>query len=158
MILLTAAVAPKNKVAAGLFAAGITCFSGSIYLLTLDPQRFKALGPVLVREGWQVISAYSVTAVVTTFLPLLTKAIVTYVSQQQEVRDTGRSPAHARRAMHRRSGTGCCRPLRSRWFTPCTTWPVSTTTARASSATSFLTIAASTAWAALCDRPSSGRS
>lgn len=41
MIMLTAAAAPHNKLAMGLFTAGITMFSGSIYLLVLDPQRFK---------------------------------------------------------------------------------------------------------------------
>jgi uncharacterized membrane protein YgdD (TMEM256/DUF423 family) len=63
MILLTAAVAPKNKVAAGLFAAGITCFSGSIYLLTLDPQRFKALGPVTPIGGLFLIGGWAALAI-----------------------------------------------------------------------------------------------
>ncbi|GAB7363497.1 hypothetical protein MBLNU230_g3767t2 [Neophaeotheca triangularis] len=45
--LLTAEVAaPKNVIAKSLFTAGITMFSGSIYLLVLDPQTFKPLGPV----------------------------------------------------------------------------------------------------------------
>ncbi|CAC9891418.1 unnamed protein product [Aureobasidium pullulans] len=63
MILLTAAAAPKNKVAAGLFAAGITCFSGSIYLLTLDPQRFRALGPVTPIGGLFLIGGWVALAV-----------------------------------------------------------------------------------------------
>ncbi|KAL1893292.1 hypothetical protein Sste5346_006468 [Sporothrix stenoceras] len=35
-----------NPVASTFFAAGMTMFSGSIYALVLDPERFKALGPV----------------------------------------------------------------------------------------------------------------
>jgi hypothetical protein len=53
VLLLSASVAPKNKVAAVLFTAGMTMFSGSIYLLVLDPQRFKALGPVTPLGGKQ---------------------------------------------------------------------------------------------------------
>jgi len=51
VLLLTASVAPRNKVAATLFTAGMTMFSGSIYLLVLDPARFKALGPVTPLGG-----------------------------------------------------------------------------------------------------------
>lgn len=51
VLLLSATVAPKNKAAAVLFTAGMTMFSGSIYLLVLDPQRFKALGPVTPLGG-----------------------------------------------------------------------------------------------------------
>lgn len=35
-----------NPVASTFFAAGMTMFSGSIYALVLDPERFKFLGPV----------------------------------------------------------------------------------------------------------------
>ncbi|ERS97586.1 uncharacterized protein SPSK_03676 [Sporothrix schenckii 1099-18] len=35
-----------HPVASSLFATGMTLFSGSIYALVLDPERFKALGPV----------------------------------------------------------------------------------------------------------------
>jgi hypothetical protein len=46
VLLLASYAAPKNKVAMTLFSVGMIGFSGSIYLLTLDPARFKALGPV----------------------------------------------------------------------------------------------------------------
>lgn len=43
-----------------LLAAGMTMFSGSIYLLVLDPQRFKVMGPItplggvaLIGGGWR---------------------------------------------------------------------------------------------------------
>ena len=51
ILLLATSIAPKNKLAAGFFVAGMTMFSGSIYLLVLDPQRFKALGPVTPLGG-----------------------------------------------------------------------------------------------------------
>ncbi|CAK7564567.1 MAG: hypothetical protein SEPTF4163_002461 [Sporothrix epigloea] len=35
-----------HPVASTFFAAGMTMFSGSIYALVLDPERFKVLGPV----------------------------------------------------------------------------------------------------------------
>ncbi|KAH8588683.1 hypothetical protein B0O99DRAFT_524497 [Bisporella sp. PMI_857] len=62
MLLLTTAVAPKNTVAASLFVAGMTMFSGSIYLLTLDPQRFKALGPVTPLGGLCLIGGWAALA------------------------------------------------------------------------------------------------
>ena len=34
-----------------LLVAGMTMFSGSIYMLVLDPQRFKAMGPVTPLGG-----------------------------------------------------------------------------------------------------------
>ncbi|EFX06315.1 membrane protein [Grosmannia clavigera kw1407] len=39
-------VAHGHPVAGSLFTAGMTLFSGSIYALTLDPERFKWMGPV----------------------------------------------------------------------------------------------------------------
>lgn len=62
VLLLTAAVAPKNKLAAGLFTAGMTMFSGSIYLLVLDPQRFKVLGPVTPLGGLCLIAGWGALA------------------------------------------------------------------------------------------------
>ncbi|GAB7349789.1 hypothetical protein MBLNU459_g0506t1 [Dothideomycetes sp. NU459] len=62
VLLLTAAAAPKNKVAAGLFTAGMTMFSGSIYLLVLDPQRFRALGPVTPLGGLCLIGGWAALA------------------------------------------------------------------------------------------------
>ncbi|KIW85997.1 hypothetical protein Z517_01391 [Fonsecaea pedrosoi CBS 271.37] len=62
VLLLTAAVAPKNKVAATLFTAGMTMFSGSLYLLVLDPQRFKALGPVTPLGGMCLIAGWAALA------------------------------------------------------------------------------------------------
>ncbi|KAH8763013.1 hypothetical protein F5882DRAFT_21402 [Hyaloscypha sp. PMI_1271] len=58
VLLLSSAVAPKNTLAASLFVAGMTMFSGSIYLLVLDPQRFKALGPVTPLGGLCLIGGW----------------------------------------------------------------------------------------------------
>lgn len=60
--MLTTAVAPKNKLAAGLFLAGMTMFSGSIYLLVLNPQKFKALGPVTPLGGLCLIGGWAALA------------------------------------------------------------------------------------------------
>ncbi|KAK4946717.1 hypothetical protein LTR10_014219 [Elasticomyces elasticus] len=62
VLLLTASVAPKNKAAAILFTAGMTMFSGSLYLLVLDPQRFKALGPVTPLGGLCLIAGWGALA------------------------------------------------------------------------------------------------
>jgi uncharacterized membrane protein YgdD (TMEM256/DUF423 family) len=51
-------VAPQNHLAMGLFTAGMTMFSGSIYLLVLDPQRFKFLGPVTPLGGLCLIGGW----------------------------------------------------------------------------------------------------
>jgi uncharacterized membrane protein YgdD (TMEM256/DUF423 family) len=58
VVLIATSVAPKNKLASGLFIAGMTMFSGSIYLLVLDPQRFKALGPVTPLGGLCLIAGW----------------------------------------------------------------------------------------------------
>ncbi|GAB7341566.1 hypothetical protein MBLNU457_7777t1 [Dothideomycetes sp. NU457] len=58
VLVLASVAAPKNKIAAGLFTAGMTMFSGSIYLLVLDPQRFKALGPVTPLGGLCLIGGW----------------------------------------------------------------------------------------------------
>ncbi|SMQ51090.1 unnamed protein product [Zymoseptoria tritici ST99CH_3D7] len=50
-LLVAEHAAPKNLWAKGLFTAGITMFSGSIYLLVLDGQTFKSLGPVTPLGG-----------------------------------------------------------------------------------------------------------
>ncbi|RFU24735.1 hypothetical protein B7463_g11603, partial [Scytalidium lignicola] len=62
VLLLTSAVAPKNTVAAGLLVAGMTMFSGSLYLLVLDPQRFKAMGPVTPLGGLCLIGGWAALA------------------------------------------------------------------------------------------------
>ncbi|TVY52709.1 UPF0382 membrane protein [Lachnellula cervina] len=62
VLLLTTAVAPKNTLAAGLLVAGMTMFSGSIYLLVLDPQRFKVLGPVTPLGGLCLIGGWAAMA------------------------------------------------------------------------------------------------
>ncbi|KAE9366486.1 DUF423-domain-containing protein [Stipitochalara longipes BDJ] len=62
VLLLSSAVAPKNTLAASLFVAGMTMFSGSIYLLVLDPQRFKALGPVTPLGGLCLIGGWAALA------------------------------------------------------------------------------------------------
>ncbi|KAH4142946.1 hypothetical protein HBH45_048650 [Parastagonospora nodorum] len=41
-----------------LFTAGMSMFSGSIYLLVLDPQRFKFLGPVTPLGGLCLIGGW----------------------------------------------------------------------------------------------------
>ena len=43
---MTSVVAPGNTIAMALFTAGMTMFSGSIYLLVLDAKKYKSLGPV----------------------------------------------------------------------------------------------------------------
>ncbi|KAF2761787.1 DUF423-domain-containing protein [Pseudovirgaria hyperparasitica] len=59
VLLLTTAIAPRNKLAAGLFTAGMTMFSGSLYLLVLDPQRFgKIAGPITPLGGLCLIGGW----------------------------------------------------------------------------------------------------
>ncbi|KAJ8113471.1 hypothetical protein OPT61_g4408 [Boeremia exigua] len=56
--------APQNTVAMGLLTAGMTMFSGSLYLLVLDPQRFgKYLGPVTPLGGLALIGGWVALAV-----------------------------------------------------------------------------------------------
>ncbi|KAI2641144.1 hypothetical protein GGS21DRAFT_358710 [Xylaria nigripes] len=50
-LLVASRIAPENKLAAGLFTAGMTMFSGSVYALVLDPSRFRFLGPVTPLGG-----------------------------------------------------------------------------------------------------------
>ncbi|TID22411.1 DUF423-domain-containing protein [Venturia nashicola] len=58
VLLVSSYAAPKNKMAMSLFAAGMLGFSGSIYLLVLDPQRFKPLGPVTPLGGLCLIGGW----------------------------------------------------------------------------------------------------
>lgn len=53
-----------QRVPGALFVAGMTMFSGSIYLLVLDPQRFKALGPVTPLGGLCLIGGWIALGVV----------------------------------------------------------------------------------------------
>ncbi|KAH7414543.1 hypothetical protein DE146DRAFT_750683 [Phaeosphaeria sp. MPI-PUGE-AT-0046c] len=62
LLTVTSIVAPQNTLAMGLFTAGITMFSGSIYLLVLDPGRFKFLGPVTPLGGMCLIGGWVVLA------------------------------------------------------------------------------------------------
>ncbi|KAF1923984.1 DUF423-domain-containing protein [Didymella exigua CBS 183.55] len=56
--------APQNTLAMGLLTAGMTMFSGSLYLLVLDPQRFgKVLGPVTPLGGLALIGGWVALAV-----------------------------------------------------------------------------------------------
>ena len=57
-LLIASAAAPENKYAGGLFTAGMTMFSGSIYLLVLDPARFKFMGPVTPLGGLCLIGGW----------------------------------------------------------------------------------------------------
>ena len=58
VLLISSTMAPRNKIAAGLFTAGMTMFSGSVYLLVLDPQRFKCLGLVTPLGGTSLIAGW----------------------------------------------------------------------------------------------------
>ncbi|KAF2145966.1 uncharacterized protein K452DRAFT_263398 [Aplosporella prunicola CBS 121167] len=62
LVLLTAVAVPQNKLAMGLFTAGMTLFSGSIYLLVLDPQRFRPLGPLTPLGGLCLIGGWAALA------------------------------------------------------------------------------------------------
>ena len=56
--------APQNTLAMGLLTAGMTMFSGSLYLLVLDPQRWgKVLGPVTPIGGLALIGGWVALAV-----------------------------------------------------------------------------------------------
>ena len=57
-MLIVSSAAPDNKVAGNLFTAGMTMFSGSIYLLVLDPGRFKFVGPVTPLGGLCLIGGW----------------------------------------------------------------------------------------------------
>ncbi|KAI1408987.1 DUF423-domain-containing protein [Hypoxylon sp. FL1857] len=57
--LLVAAQAQAQNPAAGwLFTSGMTLFSGSLYLLVLDPARFRFLGPVTPLGGLCLIGGW----------------------------------------------------------------------------------------------------
>jgi uncharacterized membrane protein YgdD (TMEM256/DUF423 family) len=56
-------VARNNPAAGALFTAGITMFSGSLYALTLDPERFRFLGPVTPVGGLCLIGGWLALAV-----------------------------------------------------------------------------------------------
>ncbi|KAK1777245.1 hypothetical protein QBC45DRAFT_331171 [Copromyces sp. CBS 386.78] len=51
-------VASHHPVASALFTAGMTMFSGSIYALTLDTERFRFLGPVTPVGGLFLIAGW----------------------------------------------------------------------------------------------------
>ncbi|KXX73956.1 hypothetical protein MMYC01_208696 [Madurella mycetomatis] len=51
-------VASNNPIAGTLFTAGMTLFSGSIYALTLDTERFRFLGPVTPLGGLCLIAGW----------------------------------------------------------------------------------------------------
>lgn len=56
-------MARGHPVASGLFVAGMTMFSGSIYALVLDPEMFKLLGPVTPLGGLCLIGGWVALAV-----------------------------------------------------------------------------------------------
>ena len=56
--------ARAQRIPGTLFLLGMTMFSGSIYLLVLDPQRFKALGPVTPLGGLCLIGGWVALGVV----------------------------------------------------------------------------------------------
>ncbi|CAN9139600.1 unnamed protein product [Alternaria alternata] len=63
VLTMTSVVAPGNTIAMALFTAGMTMFSGSIYLLVLDAKKYKSLGPVTpiggacLIAGWLALAA-----------------------------------------------------------------------------------------------------
>ncbi|KAI1167137.1 hypothetical protein F5B18DRAFT_648154 [Nemania serpens] len=61
-LLIAARTAPENKLAANLFTAGMTMFSGSIYALVVDPARFRFLGPVTPLGGLCLIAGWAALA------------------------------------------------------------------------------------------------
>jgi uncharacterized membrane protein YgdD (TMEM256/DUF423 family) len=58
-LLLTSSLVPENKLAANLFTAGMTMFSGSIYLLVLSPGTFRFMGPVTPLGGLCLIGGWA---------------------------------------------------------------------------------------------------
>jgi uncharacterized membrane protein YgdD (TMEM256/DUF423 family) len=58
VLLVAANAAPQNRIAASLLTTGMTLFSGSIYLLTIDPERFKFVGPVTPLGGLCLIGGW----------------------------------------------------------------------------------------------------
>ncbi|KAK3669833.1 hypothetical protein LTR78_010291 [Recurvomyces mirabilis] len=61
-LLVAEQAAPKNVWAKGLFTAGITMFSGSLYLLVLDPAQFRFMGPVTPVGGLCLIGGWAALA------------------------------------------------------------------------------------------------
>ncbi|KAK0648475.1 hypothetical protein B0T16DRAFT_348617, partial [Cercophora newfieldiana] len=55
-------IARDNPVAAGCFTAGMTLFSGSIYALTLNTEKFRFLGPVTPLGGLFLIAGWTALA------------------------------------------------------------------------------------------------
>lgn len=55
-------VARDHPVAASLLTAGMTMFSGSIYALTLDPAKFRFIGPVTPLGGLLMIAGWATLA------------------------------------------------------------------------------------------------
>ncbi|KAK4447378.1 hypothetical protein QBC34DRAFT_409945 [Podospora aff. communis PSN243] len=55
-------VARDHPVAAGCFTAGMTLFSGSIYALTLNAEKFRFLGPVTPLGGLFLMAGWAALA------------------------------------------------------------------------------------------------
>ncbi|KAI4597668.1 hypothetical protein KJ359_004372 [Pestalotiopsis sp. 9143b] len=49
--------------AGALFVGGMTLFSGSLYLLTLDPQKYRKMGPVTPVGGLALIAGWAALAI-----------------------------------------------------------------------------------------------
>lgn len=64
-LLVAEQAAPRHHLAKSLFTAGMTMFSGSIYLLVLDGQTFKPLGPVTPLGGLALIGGWVALAFAT---------------------------------------------------------------------------------------------
>ncbi|KAF1985106.1 DUF423-domain-containing protein [Aulographum hederae CBS 113979] len=52
----------STTLASSLLVAGMTMFSGSLYLLVLDPQRFRFMGPVTPLGGLCLIGGWAALA------------------------------------------------------------------------------------------------
>ncbi|KAI0007771.1 hypothetical protein F4779DRAFT_590535 [Xylariaceae sp. FL0662B] len=61
-LLVASRAAPTNVVGSGLLTAGVAMFSGSLYLLVLDPARFRFLGPVTPLGGLCLIGGWTALA------------------------------------------------------------------------------------------------
>jgi len=55
-------IARDHPVAAGCLTAGMTLFSGSIYALTLNPEKFRFMGPVTPLGGLFLIAGWAALA------------------------------------------------------------------------------------------------
>ncbi|KAI0170633.1 hypothetical protein BJ166DRAFT_516576 [Pestalotiopsis sp. NC0098] len=53
----------NGRGAGALFVGGMTLFSGSLYLLTLDPQKYRKMGPVTPVGGLALVAGWAALAI-----------------------------------------------------------------------------------------------